>query len=407
MIKKVFEGLKVADFTWWVAGPLTTKALTDYGATVVRIESAKRPGGLRMTMPYRENKPGINRSGFYAFYNANKYSLGLELNQPKGVEIAKKLIAWSDVVVENFVPGVMERWGLGYEDLKKIKPDIIMLRVSNQGRGGPFSKLGGLGIQLSALGGFTHFTGWPDRDPLSFMFAYSDYFVPMLSIPLLCAALDYRRRTGKGQMIDISQTEICFQFLAPYILEYEVNGKESERRGNLHPYAAPHNAYRCKGDDRWCAIAVFTDEEWEAFGKVIGNPAWAKDPKFATLLSRKKNEAELDRLVEEWTVNHTAEEVMKLMQEAGVAAGVAQKAEDIYNDPQLRQRNIFWKMNHKEIGEFTHMGQPSDLSKTPAEARMPAPCLGEHTDYVCKEILGLSEDEINNLLVEGIISIGQ
>jgi benzylsuccinate CoA-transferase BbsF subunit len=300
---------------------------------------------------------------------------------------------------------MMERWDLGYESLKKIKPDIIMLRLSNQGQTGPFSKMGGLGIQLNALGGFVHFTGWLDREPLALMFAYSDYFVPLMGMPLLCAALDYRRRTGKGMMLDVSQSEVCFQFLAPYLLEYQVNGKESERRGNLHPYAAPHNVYRCKGDNRWCAITVSTEDEWEAFRRVIGEPEWTKEPGFATFLSRKRNEEELNRLIEEWTVNHTAEEAMKLMQEAGVPAGVAQTAEDIYNDPQLRQRNIFWKMNHKEIGEFTHMGQPSNLSKTPAEAKMPAPLIGEHTEYVCKEFLGMSESQYDELLVAGAFGL--
>jgi benzylsuccinate CoA-transferase BbsF subunit len=237
------------------------------------------------------------------------------------------------------------------------------------------------------------------------MFAYSDYFVPLMGMPLLCAALDYHRRTGKGMMLDVSQSEVCFQFLAPYLLEYQVNGKELERRGNSHPYAAPHNVYRCKGDDRWCAITVPTEEEWRAFCRVLGEPEWTKDPKFATFLSRKENEAELDKFVEEWTINHTAEEVMKLMQEAGVPAGVAQTAEEIYNDPQLRQRNIFWKMNHKEIGEFTHMGQPSNLSKTPAEPQMPAPLIGEHTEYVCKEFLGMSESQYDELLLAGAFGL--
>jgi crotonobetainyl-CoA:carnitine CoA-transferase CaiB-like acyl-CoA transferase len=405
MSKEVFKGLKVADFTWWVAGPLTTKALADYGATVVTVESAKRPAGLRTSMPYRDNKPGVNRSGFFSFYNANKYSLSLDLSHPQAREVAKKLVAWSDVVAENFVPGVMERWGLGYEDLRKIKPDIIMIRLSNQGQTGPFNKMGGLGLQLNALGGFVHFTGWRDREPLALMFAYSDYFVPLLGTALLCAAMDYRRRTGEGMMLDVSQFEVCLQLLAPYLLEYQVNGKESERRGNSHPYAAPHNVYRCEGDDRWCAIAVLTEAEWKAFCRVIGEPEWTKEAKFATFLGRRSNEEELDRLIEEWTVNHTAEEVMKLMQEAGVPAGVAQTAEDVYNDPQLRQRNIFWKMNHKEIGEFTHMGQPSDLPKTLAEPRMPAPLIGEHTEYVCKEFLGIPEAEFDQLLVDGAFGL--
>lgn len=405
MIKTPFDGVRVADFTWWVAGPLTTKTLADYGATVVRIESAIRPGGLRTAMPYKDNIPGIDRSGFYAFYNANKYSISLDLGHPQGRDVAKELVAWADVVAENFNPGVMEKWGLGYEELRKIKPDIIMLRSSNQGQTGPFSKLGGLGLQLNALTGFVHFTGWPDRDPLSLMFAYSDYFVPHLAVALLAAALDYRQRTGKGQMLDLSQSEVCLQFLAPYLLECDVNNKESVRSGNLHPYAVPHNVYPCKGDDCWCAIAVFTDEEWRNFCKVIGEPPWTIDAKFDTFLNRKKNEEELDRLIREWTINHTAQEVMDLMQAVGVAAGIVKKGEEIYTDPQLREVDIFWVLKHREIGDFTHMGQPCRLPKTPAQPRMPAPCVGEHTEYVCKELLGMSETEFDKLLIGGAFGL--
>ena len=400
-----FEGIKVADFTWWIAGPLTTKTLADYGATVVRIESAQRPGGLRITMPYKDNKPGVNRSGFYAYWNANKYSISLDLGHPQGREIAKKLVSWADITAENFNPGVMENWGLGYEDLKKIRPDAIMLRTSNQGQTGPFSRLGGLGLQLNALAGFVNFTGWADRDPLSFMFAYPDYFVPHFAIATLVAALEYRRRTGKGQMIDLSQSEVSLQFLGPYLLECEANGEESTRSGNQHPYAAPHNAYPCQGDDSWCAIAVFSDEDWENFCDVIGNPAWTKDAKFATFYNRKKNEEELDKLIGEWTINHTALETMELMQEVGVAAGMVKKGEDIYQDPQLQEVNLFWVLKHKEIGDFPHMGQPSRLSKTPAQPRMPTPCLGEHTEYVCKELLGISDTEFDQLLISGAFGL--
>ncbi len=400
-----FEGIKVADFTWWIAGPLTTKTLADYGATVVRIESAQRPGGLRITMPYRDNKPGVNRSGFYTYWNANKYSMSLDLGHPQGREIAKKLVSWADITAENFNPGVMENWGLGYEDLKKIRPDAIMLRTSNQGQTGPFSRLGGLGLQLNALAGFVNFTGWADRDPLSFMFAYPDYFVPHFAIATLVAALEYRRQTGKGQMIDLSQSEVSLQFLGPYLLECEANGEESTRNGNQHPYAVPHNAYPCRGNDSWCAIAVFSDEDWENFCNVIGNPSWTEDTRFATFFNRKKNEEELDILIGEWTINHSAQETMELMQAAGVAAGMVKKGEDIYQDPQLREANLFWVLKHKEIGDFPHMGQPSRLSKTPAQPRMPSPCLGEHTEYVCKELLGISDTEFDQLLISGAFGL--
>jgi benzylsuccinate CoA-transferase BbsF subunit len=280
-----------------------------------------------------------------------------------------------------------------------------MLRTSNQGQDGPFSRLGGLGLQLNALCGFVHFTGWEDRDPLSFMFAYPDYFVPHFAVAAVSAALDNRRRTGEGRMIDLAQNEAAFHFIAPQILEYGANGRESTRHGNSDPHAAPHNAYPCKGDDSWCAIAVFTDDEWQRFCGVLGNPAWTTEPRFTDLSARQKNEVELNRLVGEWTSQHTAQEVMERMQAAGVASGVVKKSQDVREDPQLNENDFFWMMDHPEIGEFPHMGQPSTLSETPARPRMPAPRLGEHTEFVCKEFLGMSDAEFDRLLVAGAFAL--
>ena len=309
---------------------------------------------------------------------------------------------WADVVAENFSPGVMERLGLGYEELKRLKPDIIMLRSSNQGQTGPIARQPGLGTHLSALAGFLHLTGWPGRSPAPPQVAYTDYISQKFTTAILVAALDYRRRTGKGQLLDVSQLETGLQFLMPVILNQEVNNRESDREGNSCPYAAPHGAYRCKGDDRWCVIAVFTDDEWDAFCKVSGNLPWTKEPRFATIRGRKKNEEELNKLVEEWTIKYSAEEVMVKMQAAGVSAGVVKSPEDIYQDPQLKHRNLFWVLNHREMGDFPVLGQVSILSKTSAEGRMPAPCLGEHTAYVCSELLGISDEEFVQLASEGV-----
>jgi len=214
---------------------------------------------------------------------------------------------------------------------------------------------------------------------------------------VLIAALDYRRRTGKGQYIDVSQLEASLQFLLPPILDYVVNGVIEGRRGNSSQYAAPHGVYGCKGDDRWCAIAVFTDEEWDAFCKAMGSPEWASEPRFSTLGKRKGNEESLNRLVETWTINHTAEEVMHILQGAGVCAGVVQSAEDLYGDKQLQSRDHLWKTHHNAIGTFSHLGQPFKLSETPARLRFPAPCLGEHTEYVCTNVLKLSTEEFVEL----------
>ena len=399
---KVLEGVKVADFTWVMVGPMSIRYLADYGATVVHVESATHVDLLRTTPPYKNGVTGADRAGYFGQYNANKYGITLNLNHPKGVDVAKKLIAWADVVAESFTPGTMEKWGLGYEEIKKIKPDIIMYRTCMQGETGPHCHLPGTGVNLVGLTGFAHLCGWPDRDPAQPYGPYTDSIAPRFGVAALIAALDYRRRTGKGQLLDMSQFEAGVSFIAPTMLDYFVNHRVADRMGNHCPYAVPHNAYRCRGQDRWCTIAVFSDEEWQSFCQVIGNPLWSREPKFATFLSREENEDELDKLIEEWTITHTAEEVMALMQKEGVAAGIVETIQDLYEDPQLKHRNHFWVINHREMGPFSYFGQACKLSRTPAQPRMPSPCLGEHTEHVCREILGMPEPEFDQLLIEGV-----
>ena len=272
-----------------------------------------------------------------------------------------------------------------------------------QGQTGPYASHGASGHKLSALSGFNYISGWPDRDP-AWIAAYTDNIAPCYNIIAIMAALDYRRRTGKGQFLDMSQNEAGVQFMAPLILDYAVNKRVANREGNKYPYAAPHNAYRCIGEDRWCAIAVFTDKEWQSFCKVIGKPALAKNPKFNTLLARKEHEEELDKLVNEWTVKHTAEEVMNLMQAKGVAAGMVETAKDQERDPQLMARHFLWELDYQEGGTIlSPAGVHFLLSKTPYELK-PAPSLGQHNDYVFKELLGLSDEEIIKLENEKVIN---
>jgi benzylsuccinate CoA-transferase BbsF subunit len=398
----VFDGIKILDFSWVLAGPLASGYLAKHGATVVKIEGVDRPDLLRTSGPYKDGISGVNRSGMYATINSNKLSMGLNLKHPKGIEVAKKLVAWADVVNENFTPGSMEGWGLGYEDLKKIKEDVIMLRSSNQGQTGPHATRRGFGIQLVSQVGFNSVTGWPDRGPTSSYIGYTDFVAPRFAAIALITALIYRHRTGKGLCIDISQLEACEEFLAPLILDYTVNGREPHAVGNVCAYAVPHGAFRCKGIDRWCAISVFTDKEWKAFCDASNHPEWMEDPKFAELSSRKNHEDELNNLIEEWTLSFEAEEIMNLLQEAGVPAGVVKNGQDLLDDPQLNFRNHVWWLQHEEIGLFPHMGAPIVLSETPAEARMPSPLLGGHTEYVCREILKLPDEEFVMLLSEGV-----
>ncbi len=402
MEREVFKQVKVADFTWALIGPLTTKYLADYGATVIRVESMKSIDVNRITAPFKDGQPGVNRSGYFAYFNANKYSMCLDMKHPRAIEVAKRLVGWSDIVVENFRPGVIERWGLGYEDLQKIKPDIIMLRLSNRGQTGPHANHATLGVPMGGEAGFCYFTGWPDRDPLTVPVAYLDTIAPRFAAALLAAALIHRQRTGKGQCLDISQLEAGVQFLAPVLLQYTANGTESGRMGNSCYYAAPHGVYRCRGEDAWCAITVFTDEEWNNFCSVLGNSPWTHESRFATILGRKENEEELNVLVEEWTMQFSPEEVMALLQKAGVAAGVVADSERLYQDPQLKERGQFWPLDHPELGLFSHLGEPSRLSKTPARARMPAPNLGQHTEYVCTKILGMSDNKFLELFNTGV-----
>ncbi len=401
--KGVFSGLKILSFSWAVVGPLTMKFFADHGATVIRIETSLRPCTMRSSAPYKDNKPGLNRGGYFTYYNANILSFAINMNHPKAAPVARRLVEWCDVFMENYTPGVIEKWGLDYESLKKIKPDIIMLRQSGYGSWGPYKNLPAFGMVLGPIAGLPNFIGWPDKEPLPVgVSAYTDCISPRFASAALIAALDHRNKTGKGQLIDVSQFEAAISFILPGLLEYVASGKEPARIGNSSPYAAPHGVYPCKGEDRWCTIAVTTEEEWRAFCREIGKPEYAKDPQFDSLANRKKNEEELNRLVSEWTQNQTAEEVMARLQKAGVAAGVVENSADLLHDPQLNKRNIFWKMNHTEMGEFTHLGQSFQLSKTPAKAYSPAPLLGEHTEQICTEMLGMSDEEFISLMQEGV-----
>ena len=402
--KKLLEGIKVVDFTWNIVGPLTTKTLADYGAEVIRIEHESRPDPAReLATPFKDNVPGLNRSHVFNKWNTSKLSVALNLTHPRGVEIAKRFVTRADIVIETFAGGVLARLGLGYEELRKVKPDIIMLSSCMMGQTGPHATHPGYGWNLGALSGYFHITGWPDREPVAPDGPYTDFIAPRFSISTVMAALDYRRRTGKGQYIDLSQYETGIHFLGPLILDYTVNQRVANRMGNRCADAAPHGAYRCRGEDRWCAIAVFTDEEWQSFVRVIGNTAWTGNPTFASLRARKENEDELDRLVEEWTIKQSAEEVMTMMQAAGVAAGVLQTGEDLLeHDPQLKHRNSFWELDHPEIGKYRPPRPSFVLSKSSCELRR-APLLGEHNEYALKEFLGMSEEEIAELVIDGVI----
>jgi len=400
-LTQILDGIKVADFGWAIAGPYFSRYLADHGATVIRIESEARPCIARVSAPFACSEVHINRSGYFARFNSSKYSVALDLNHPRGPEVARKIISLCDIVSENFAPGIMKRWGLDYQSVSQTNPGIIYISSSNLGQTGPSSHVAAAGTQLVSLSGFTHLTGWPDRVPSQPYGGYTDTIAPRFGVAAIVAALDYRRRTGKGQYIDTSQLEAALHFISPLFLDHFANGKEAVRSGNKSPTGAPHNAYMCQGQDRCCVIAIETEEQWGRFCHVIGNPSWTREPKFATLAARKQNEAELDSLVGEWAIHLSAEEVMEKLQSAGVPAGVVSSEEDICNDPQLQHRRYFQQLDHPEIGPFNYESHPFRFSKTPAQLRS-SPCLGQHTEYILKEVLGFPEEEYVELLLSGV-----
>jgi benzylsuccinate CoA-transferase BbsF subunit len=404
MANRPFEGINILDFTWAATGPATVNPLAFYGATIIKVESRGRFDGLRSLGPFKDGIAEPEHSYAFAYTQAGKrYNITLNLGTPRGMEIIKKLVAWADILADSYATGAMEKWGLDYESLKKIKPDIIMIRTCMHGHTGPLSKQHGQGFILTALSGVDALISWPDRAPSGAYGPFTDYIVPQLNTISLIAALDHRRRTGQGQYIDQSQHEATLGLIAPLILDYTVNGRDFTGHGNRLPYAAPHGIYRCQGEERWCAIAVFTDEDWHSFCQVIGQPSLVHNHRFDTLLKRKENEDALDKIVEAWTGQHSPEEVMKLMQASGVAAGVVSNARDMAENPQMKHYRFFEEREHpvqKKI-PFSH-GPGFRMSDETYEIGR-SNLLGEHNDYVYTELLGFTDEEFAALIAEGVI----
>jgi len=390
---KALQDLRVIDFTWVLAGPFATRILADYGAQVIKVQSELTMGGTQH-----------NISGYFNTWNRNKLGIALNLSKPQGIEIAKRLVQISDVVVENFSPRVMRNWGLDYETVRKMKPDLIMLSMSGMGQTGPWRDYIAFGATIQALSGITYLTTFPGRPPLGLGYSYADHVAGLTGALAILQALEYRQKTGEGQYIDLAELEAMSTLLGTAILDYGVNHRVASPLGNrpTHRIAAPYGAYRCKGEDRWCAIAVFAEDEWQAFCQVLGTPSWTKEERFATLSDRVKNGDQLDLLVEEWTKEHSAEEAMTLLQGVGIAAGVVQDAADLSQDPQLRARGFFVELDHPVLGKSSFDGSPVKLSDTPAYFQQAAPLLGQHNDYVYHHLLGMSEEGCERYTKEGV-----
>jgi benzylsuccinate CoA-transferase BbsF subunit len=368
----VLKNIRILDFTWVLAGPYATRLLADFGAEVIKAQPL---------LPREEDRFA---RGYDNTWNRNKLGVTLDMGKPDGIVLARKLVAVSDAVVENFTPRVMANWGLDYARLKEIKPDIVMLSLSATGSTGPWRDYAGFGPTIQAFSGLTYLTSYPGGPPLGLGSSYADHIAGLFACLALLGALEYRRRTGEGQYIDVSQVEAMASLLGDAF----VPAREA---------AAPHGVYHCKGEDRWCALSITTDEEWQSLKKALGSPPWAEGKRFDTFPNRLRNKKALDKLVEGWTKAHPAEEVMALLQKQGVAAGVVQNARDLAQDPQLKERGFFIELDHPEMGKTISDATPVRLSATPPQYSHPAPLPGQDNDYVYGELLGLSEGEINRL----------
>jgi crotonobetainyl-CoA:carnitine CoA-transferase CaiB-like acyl-CoA transferase len=394
--------LKILDFSWVGVGPITVKYLADHGATVIRVESHARPDFTRLGPPWHDAKPGPERSQFYASYNTSKYGLALDLTRPAAQAIARRLAAWADVVVESFTPRVMRGWGLGYEDLRALNPRLVMLSTCLQGQTGPHALFPGFGQLMAALSGFYEISGWPDRPPAPPYGAYTDFIVPRLAATALLAAVDHQRRTGEGQYLDVSQLEASLHFLAPALLDFELSGRVAGRAGNRADHAAPHGAYPCAGDDRWIAISVRGDGEWQALCRALGHPEWLDDARFTTHAGRVAAADALDACVADATRAADGQALAGRIQAAGVAAGVVQSALDLHADPVLAGWGFFQWLEHPARSPAPYEGHALRLDTTPGRLRWAAPTVGEHTALVLREVLGLPDDEIQRLIEERV-----
>ena len=404
MNKDALEGVRVADFSWVWAGPLATLLLSFMGAEIIKIESHTRVDQMRQgSITTGDSFSDFNASPIFNNANLNKKSVTINLKHPEGTELAKRIVAVSDLTIENMRPGVMDKLGLGYKDLVKVKPDIIMLSSSGFGSIGPYREYAGYAPIFAAFGGLAYLTGYEDGEPNT-MSGVMDLRIGTASAFALLAALIHRQETGEGQYIDLSSSECISALVGSELLEYSMNKRSPYRCGNQDSIMAPHNCYRCKGDDKWVSIAVATDEEWQAMCHVMGDPAWANDEAFSTAYSRWQHRTQLDKLIGQWTINHTHYEVMELLQHAGVAAMPSLSAEEILSaDPHVKARGLINEVEHPVMGKKVVINPSWKHSETPAKIHKASPLLGEDNEQVFGDLLGMSKEEIAKLMEEKII----
>lgn len=406
--KRPLEGVKILDVTWFGAGPIAVRIMANLGAEVIRIETEKRPDGLRAAGPKPAGNASLNVSGYYNNFNSEKKSVAIDLTNPEGHALALRLVKWADIFMTNMTNRAVRQVGLTWEQVHEANPGIIGLYEPMQGLTGPHTEYMGFGAVLSALCGLNYQAGYEKNRPIGVGSNYPDYVVnPGHGIIAMMAALRHKRRTGEGQLVDMSQLESSVAVLSAPVFAWDNAGVEYLRQGNRVHYAAPHGAYRTREDearpDQWIAIACLTDAQWQAAAGAMGRPEWANDARFASLAARKTNEGALDALVSGWAATQPGQHAMDILQAAGVPAGLVLNATEVLHDPHLKAREYYAYPDHAEAGKRAYDGPGFRLSKTPNEVRGAAPLLGEHTFEVATEVMGLTPDEAGRLMAEGVL----
>lgn len=399
-----FAGLKVADFAWVGVGPIISKALADHGATVVHVESANRPDVLRLLPPFKDGKAGYDRAQFMANFNSSKLGLALDYSTDGGKAAARRLADWADVVVESFTPGTMRKLGLDYATLSRDRPELIMLSTCLRGQTGPEARYAGFGNQGAALTALFSITGWPDRPPCGPWGAYTDFIAPRFGLAALAAALRHRARTGQGQYLDLSQVEAAIHFVEPLVLEVETTGRVAGAPGQASAFACPHGAFPTAVAERFVAIGVETPAHWHALRAAIPELGRLGGAELDLLAARQAQRGAIEALVAAWCATRDPFHAAASLRAAGVPAYAVLWPSDLYEDPELTRRGFFVTLDHSVMGPMPYDGPVTLFSRTPARLRRAAPCLGEHTQQVLSELLGLDEDEIGRLAMEGALT---
>ncbi|TMB19611.1 MAG: CoA transferase [Deltaproteobacteria bacterium] len=393
----LFAGTTILEFGGGAAGPVATRYFTEHGATVIRVESRRRPDFLRTLRLTPDSPGGLDGAHHFAVLNANKLSVALDLSRAEGVAVARRLALWADAVAENFAPGAMAKWGLDYAALVRERPDLVMISTCLNGQTGPERHYPGFGGQGSALAGFNHLTGWPDREPVGPFGTITDSLSPRFAALLLASALLHRRRTGQGQHIDLAQVEGGIVCLTESMITYSGNGEILTRMGNRSRHEAPHGVFPCAGKDRWVAIVVHDDEDWRRLVRALGEPAWATDAALATTAGRLARVDEVERRLAEWTTGQDGLAVADRLQAAGVEAGPVEDFADLHEDPQLAHRRHFRDVEHAVLGRHPVETHAMRFSAMEPRIHSPAPRLGEHTEHVLRELLGMEAGEFARL----------